>query len=129
MPFRWGSYASWRLAPRIKVSMDGRYEETYPDATFEMNRAFFYKTGTGWDRLVRQYHVDFIILERQTTQLSPADLQERGYEVIRADDTSVLLVRSEFVPALRAAVARLPSTSLDQLDPRLAARWLPEAKD
>jgi len=45
VPFRWGSYASWRLAPRIKVSMDGRYEETYPDATFEMNQAFFHRIG------------------------------------------------------------------------------------
>jgi len=129
VPFRWGSYASWRLAPRIKVSMDGRYEETYPDATFEMNRAFFYKTGADWDRLLREYRVDFIILERQRTQLSPADLQERGYEVIRADDTSVLLARGEFVPALRTAAASLPPTFSDQLDPRLAARWLPEAKD
>jgi hypothetical protein len=125
VPFRWGSYASWRLAPRIKVSMDGRYEETYPDATFEMNHAFFYKTGTGWDRILRQYRVDFIILELRTTELTPADLQERGYEVIRADDISVLLARSEFAPTLRIAAASLPLTSFDQLDPRLADRWLP----
>jgi hypothetical protein len=125
VPFRWGSYASWRLAPRIKVSMDGRYEETYPDATFEMNRAFFYRTGADWDRLLREYRVDFIILELRTTQLSPADLREHGYEVIRADDTSVLLARNEFAPMLRTATASLPSTSSDQLDPHLAARWLP----
>jgi hypothetical protein len=125
VPFRWGSYALWRLAPRIKVSMDGRYEETYPDTTFEMNRAFFYKTGADWDRVLRQYHVDFIILELRTTQLTPADLQERGYEVIRADNASVLLARSEFAPALRAVIASLPSTPSDQLDTRLAARWLP----
>jgi hypothetical protein len=125
VPFRWGSYASWRLAPRIKVSMDGRYEETYPDATFEMNRAFFHRIGVDWDRLLREYRVDFIILELRTTQLSPPDLREHGYEVIRADDTSVLLARSEFAPVLRTAAARLPSTPFDQLDPRLAARWLP----
>jgi hypothetical protein len=62
VPFRWGSYASWRLAPRIKVSMDGRYEETYPDETFEENRAFFYKDGANWDELLRRYRVDFIIV-------------------------------------------------------------------
>jgi hypothetical protein len=125
VPFRWGSYASWRLAPRIKVSMDGRYEETYPDATFEMNQAFFHRTGADWDRLLRQYRVDFIILELRTTQLSAADMREHGYEVIRADDTSVLLARSEFVPALRAAAGSLPSPSSDQLNPHLTARWLP----
>jgi hypothetical protein len=125
VPFRWGSYASWRLAPKIKVSMDGRYEETYPDATFEMNRAFFYKTGADWDGLLQQYPVDFIILELRTTQLTPADLQERGYEVIRADNTSALLARSEFSPALHAAAASLPSILSDQLDPHLTTRWLP----
>jgi hypothetical protein len=125
VPFRWGSYASWRLAPRIKVSMDGRYEETYPDATFEMNRAFFHRIGADWDRLLREYRVDFIILELRTTQLTPPDLREHGYEVIRADDTSVLLARSEFAPALRATAANLPSTPSDRLDPHLADRWLP----
>jgi hypothetical protein len=125
VPFRWGSYASGRLAPKIKVSMDGRYEETYPDETFEMNRAFFYKTGTDWDRLLRQYHVDFIILELRTTQLTSADLREHGFEVIRADDTSVLLARSEFAPALHATAAILPSIPSDQLDLRLTTRWLP----
>jgi hypothetical protein len=125
VPFRWGSYASWRLAPRIKVSMDGRYEETYPDATFEMNRALFYKTGADWDRLLRRYRVDFIILELRTTQLSAADMREHGYEVIRADDTSVLLARSEFAPALHAAVAGLPPALSDKLDSHPALRWLP----
>jgi len=122
VPFRWGSYASWRLAPRIRVSMDGRYEETYPDSTFEMNRAFFHRIGADWDRLVRQYRVDFIIVELRTTQLSAADMREHGYEVIRADDTSVLLARGEFAPALHAAAASLPPAPSDQLDPRLAAR-------
>ena len=123
VPFRWGSYALWRLAPKIKVSMDGRYEETYPDTTFEMNRAFFYKTGANWDQLLQQ-HVDFIILELRATQLLPADLRDRGYEVIQADGTSVLLARSEFVPVLHNAAAKPPSSLMDQLDPHLAERWL-----
>jgi hypothetical protein len=74
---------------------------------------------------LRQYRVDFIILELRTTQLSAADMREHGYEVIRADDTSVLLARSEFVPALRAAAGSLPSPPSDQLNPHLTARWLP----
>lgn len=31
-----GSFALWRLYPRFKVSLDGRYEELYPDATIEL---------------------------------------------------------------------------------------------
>ena len=50
---------------------------------------------------------------------------EHGYEVIRADDASVLLARSEFGPKLREAVSSLSAISSDTLDARLASRWLP----
>jgi hypothetical protein len=126
VPFRWGSYASWRLAPKIKVSIDGRYEETYPDETFEINRAFFYKDGANWDELLRRYHVDFILLELRTTHLQPDDLQSRGYEMVWSDETSALLAHHELAPALRAA-ANLPPTLGDPLNPRLTERWLPES--
>jgi hypothetical protein len=125
VPFRWGSYASWRLAPRIKISMDGRYEETYPNETFEMNRALFYKDGANWDELLRRYRVDFIIVELRTTQLQPGDLLSRGYEWVWSDDTSVLLARRALAPELRAAAATLPPTTPEALDPHLANRWLP----
>ena len=93
VPFRWGSYASWRLWPGAKVSMDGRYEEVYPDATFEMNRDFFYRQGKDWDRLLRQHKVDFIILELRTTQVELPDLEARGYRLVWADERSALLER------------------------------------
>jgi hypothetical protein len=125
VPFRWGSYASWRLAPRIKVSMDGRYEETYPDETFEMNRALFYKDGANWDELLRRYRVDFILVELRTTPLQPGDLLSRGYEVVWSDVTSALFARREIAPGLRAAAAHLPPTTREPLDPHLADRWLP----
>ena len=31
--FNNGSYALWKLYPRFKISMDGRYEEVYPEST------------------------------------------------------------------------------------------------
>jgi hypothetical protein len=31
--FNLGSYAGWRLYPRFRVSLDGRYEEVYPEET------------------------------------------------------------------------------------------------
>jgi hypothetical protein len=125
VPFRWGSYASWRLAPRIKVSMDGRYEETYPDDTFEMNRALFYKDGPNWDELLRRYRVDFIIVELRTTRLLPDDLLSRGYDAVWSDDTAALFARRELASGLRAAAATLPPTTPEPLDPHLPDRWLP----
>ena len=62
-PFGWGCYCSWRLNPLIKISMDGRYETTYPESTFELNDDFYEKRGTNWDQLIRDYPVDYVILE------------------------------------------------------------------
>ncbi|MGD0059960.1 MAG: hypothetical protein ABSD58_11130 [Verrucomicrobiia bacterium] len=125
VPFRWGSYASWRLAPRIKVSMDGRYEEIYPEETFKMNRALFYKVGANWDELLRRFRVDFIIVELRTTRLQPDDLLARGYEAVWSDATSALFARREVALGLRAAAANLSPTTREPLDPHLAGRWLP----
>jgi hypothetical protein len=35
--FNFGSFALWRLYPNFLVSMDGRYEETYPEQTLKDN--------------------------------------------------------------------------------------------
>jgi hypothetical protein len=125
VPFRWGSYASWRLAPQIKVSMDGRYEEMYPEETFVVNHALFYKDGANWDELLRRYRADYILVELRTTRLQPDDLLSRGYEAVWSDDTSALFAHHEVAPGLRAAAANLPSTTREPLDPHLADRWLP----
>ena len=108
LPFRWGSYALWRLSPRIKVSMDGRYEETYPDATFSMNHDFFYKEGKDWDRLLRNYRVDYIIIEERSTKLKPEDLRWHAFERVCSDDLTSLWARRELVPSLIAVATNHP---------------------
>ena len=123
VPFRWGSYALWRLYPQIHVSIDGRYEETYPDATFEMNHAFFYREGSDWDRLLRNRHVDFIVVELRATRVTLDDLRARSFDLVWSDGASALLARSELAPALRAAAARLPETTIEPLDPHIPDKW------
>jgi hypothetical protein len=40
---------SWKFHPHVKVSLDGRYEVTYPEAVFEDVLAFSGKRpGTSW---------------------------------------------------------------------------------
>lgn len=90
VPFRWGSYVSWRLYPRMRVSMDGRYETVFPEATFEMNRDFFYRNGEDWDRLVRDYPVDYVLLERRTARVTAMDLLERGFVRVWEDGSASL---------------------------------------
>ena len=129
VPFRWGSYLSWRLAPRIKVSMDGRYEETYPDETFEMNRALFYKVGANWDEMLRQYRVDFILLDLRATRLQPDDLHALGYEEVWSGESAVLLARHGNASSLRAAIVSLLPTTREPLDPHLPDQWLATMRD
>jgi hypothetical protein len=123
VPFRWGGYALWRLYPRIHVSIDGRYEETYPDATFEMNHAFFYREGRDWDRLLRNHRVDFIVVELRATRVTLDDLRARSFDLVWSDRASALLARSELAPALRAAAARLPETTIEPLDAHIPDKW------
>ncbi len=48
--FNWGQYALWHLAPRLKVSVDGRRETLYSEATLETQSAVAmgYPEGDRW---------------------------------------------------------------------------------
>jgi hypothetical protein len=115
-PFAWGSYLSWRLYPNIKISMDGRYETTYPESTFALNNDFFDHQGD-WFRLCRDYKVDYVILDLQTERLRLEDLLAHGYILVwKQDDVSALLALPEHAPALLQQAKNLPPTTIDPLD-------------
>lgn len=46
--FAEGSYALWRLHPRFLVSIDGRYEEVYPQSTVDLVFAALDPAGSGF---------------------------------------------------------------------------------
>ncbi len=124
VPFEWGSYASWRLYPQVKVSMDGRYETTYPESTFRLSLDFHYKLDAHWDQLIRNYPVDFIILDLAGGRVRPADLEPYGYSVVWSDEkNSALLAATNQLAALRQAVQALPPTTIEPLDARMPLHW------
>ena len=88
-----------------------------------MNRDFFYKVGADWDRLLRKYRVDFVIVETRVAQVTLADLRDRSYELVWVDGTSALLARRELVPGLQAGLHRLPAATADPLDPHIPDAW------
>jgi hypothetical protein len=49
--FNWGEYVLWHAGPRVKVSMDGRRETVYSDATYHDNSLFIDGVDE-WDRLL-----------------------------------------------------------------------------
>jgi hypothetical protein len=124
VPFDWGSYTAWRLYPRVKVSMDGRYETAYTEESFQMSLAFHGRRGKDWDRLIREHPVDFVILDLQKDALRPEDLRPHGYEVIwQTGDLSALLARGPNIDSLRRAAAELPPTTIQPLDPAIPRSW------
>jgi len=123
-PFGWGSYCAWRLHPKIKVSMDGRYEAAFPESTFQLNNNFYEKRGPDWDRLIRDYPVDFVLLEFTQERLRPQDLLEHGYVLIwLTEGHSALLTLEKHAAKLRQVAAELPPTTIDPLDANIPAGW------
>jgi hypothetical protein len=117
-PFAWGSYLSWRLYPKIKISMDGRYETTYPESTFALNNDFFDRQND-WFRLCREYKVDYVILDLQAERLRAEDLTARGYVLVwKQDGVSALLALPEHARSLQETARALPPTTIDPLDLR-----------
>jgi hypothetical protein len=123
VPFDWGSYVAWRLYPKVKVSMDGRYEETYPENTFEMNMRFYNKEGTNWQELVQNHVVNFVMVDRRRTKLDATDLTALGFERVWTSFPSELWARPENAHPLRQAVRTLPPLTIQPLDATIANSW------
>jgi hypothetical protein len=121
-PFAWGSYVAWRLYPKIKISMDGRYETTFPESTFDLNNDFFDHHGD-WFRLGREFKVDYVILDLERESLRPEDLEAKGYVLIwRQNNVSALCSLPDHAALLRQTAANLPPTTIDPLDVRARAQ-------
>jgi len=106
--------------------MDGRYETTFPESTFDLNLNFYEKSGSDWDRLIRDYQVDYVILELARTRLRPEDLLGRGYALIWLDPGhSALMALQKHADKLRRTAAGLPPTTIDPLDASIPDHWWP----
>lgn len=84
--FNWGEYVLYRLHPRFRVSIDGRYETVYPDEIATMNREL--ANGTS-DRLLTSYPPDFALYPQRS---GAAEILARShdFELILGDDNAVL---------------------------------------
>ena len=126
VPFRWGSYAAWRLHPEVRVSIDGRYEETFPESTFTYNHLFFRKQGDNWARLVEEYHADFVILESTYTRITPTDLAALGFYPVWQDTDSALYATRRWMADLTATARSLPDHTVDPLARDFVRHWCRE---
>jgi len=62
--FDWGSYVTWKLYPKVRVSMDSRYEAAYPEWLVEEN-VRFYLAKEGWQRTLSKYPTDLVLVYKK----------------------------------------------------------------
>jgi hypothetical protein len=94
VPFEWGEYVLWHLAPDVKVSIDGRRETVYSDEIYRQSLDF--QRGTGrWDALLRNAPTDLVLtpIESPTAHLLG---RTDGWLALYRDTCCMIFVRVGF---------------------------------
>ena len=108
--FDWGEYAIWHFGPDLQVSMDGRRETVYTDATIQAHRRFYAADETALDYL-RSLNPDYIWLPKRlpmTDRLTGA-----GWTAIFTGPVSVVFARAGAGPfEYPEGAPRTPSTTV-----------------
>jgi len=92
--FNWGEYALWYLAPKIKISMDGRRETVYSEEVYGEYTSFINGIGD-WQTFIDEYDTDIALVSSS----GPANNLLRlkfGWELIYEDNTSSLFASQEW---------------------------------
>ncbi len=58
--FNWGEYAIWHFSPATRVSIDGRRETVYTDATVQANHRFFFQEANAGLAYADAVRADFV---------------------------------------------------------------------
>jgi len=95
--FNTGSFALWRLYPHFKISMDGRYEETYPAETEQLNSDAF-KFGSAESRRALEILQPTHILIKHTGENPSSYAEALGdpWQMIYSDKSFALFGRHHF---------------------------------
>ncbi len=106
LPFDWGEFALWSLAPESKVAVDGRFTTAYP--TEVLAEAWRFMTGgDGWDDLLTRHPTDIVVAARS----HPSASGLRGHpewEYVYSDAVSLIFLRK--VPSQAEALQRFHTT-------------------
>jgi hypothetical protein len=90
-PYVMGAYVTWKLHPKVKVSMDGRYEVAYqPGVVEEVWR--LYNGEGGWEEVLTHYPTDVILVPRDL-KLATLMPQQPQWRMVYRDDAMELYER------------------------------------
>jgi hypothetical protein len=104
--FDWGEYAIWQFGPALKVSMDGRRETVYTEATIQAHRRFYAADDTAVPYL-RRLDPDFIWLPARLP--ISKKIQAEGWVPVFTGPQSLVFARAgagPFLPATKTSTKR-----------------------
>lgn len=93
--FDWGEYVIWHLAPRIRVSMDGRRETVYPESVYREYRDFALGLDR-WDALLDDHPTDLALILKEGFPTYNLLTSKPGWTLVFEDAVSALFARDDY---------------------------------
>ena len=91
VPFEVGAFVIWKLHPRVKVSLDSRYEVAYRPGLVEEHLEF-YDAGPAWRSIRERYPTD-LVLVRNDEPVGAALRDEGVWRMGYQDDVYTVFAR------------------------------------
>ena len=89
--FAEGSYALWRLHPQFRISMDGRYEEVYPQSTVDLVAKAIDPDSAGHAEAFERVRPDFIVAKTSGERAVDPNGYDPAWRAVYADGDFTLL--------------------------------------
>jgi hypothetical protein len=109
VPFTEGAYVTWHLHPRVKISLDGRFEVAFPPGALEESRTF-YLARPGWRDVLARHPTDAVLVP--VSRPASGAMREAGiWPLAYQDDAYEVYVRPGLdLPARDARGVRFAGT-------------------
>jgi hypothetical protein len=91
VPFDWGEHAIWKLYPRCKVSIDGRFETAYPRSVSD-DHLVAEQDSARWNALIEKYDAD-ILLARQNPFFQSLTATAGPWVYVYSDPISIVFLK------------------------------------
>jgi hypothetical protein len=89
-PFEFGAYCTWKLYPRVRISIDGRYELVFSEKLLEETLGF-YRGEPGWEKTLGAYKTDLVLVHRKE-RVAPS-MSGSGWSRVYSDTEYELYAR------------------------------------
>lgn len=89
--YNWGGYLIWHLYPSCRVFVDGRTDLYGDEILSQFLRVM--RAEEGWERILDEYKVDMVIVEKNMPLVRCLELKERWRKVYE-DSLAVVFVRA-----------------------------------